>query len=33
MALIKKFRIKNYKKDEKIVELKDISVFIIKDKF
>ena len=27
MALIKKFRIKNYKKDEKIVELKDISVF------
>jgi len=27
MALIKKFRIKNYRKDEKIVELKDISVF------
>ena len=27
MALIKKFRIKNYKKDQKIVELKDISVF------
>ena len=27
MALIKKFRIKNYKKDEKIIELKDISVF------
>ena len=27
MALIKKFRIKSYKEEEKIVELKDISVF------
>ena len=33
MALIKKFRIKSFKNDKAIVELKNISMLIIKDRF
>ena len=33
MALIKKFRIKSFKGNETIIEIKNASVFTIKDKY
>ena len=33
MAVIKKFKIETHKGEETIVELKNISVFLIKDKY
>ncbi len=33
MALIKKFRIKSYKGEETIVELKNVSVFYFKSRY